>query len=66
MDKDFVPDFTADGYGEYGYWEWFDYHVGEHHHKLISVMEVEIMKSTHAGCCCHELTCGDSPGGFHK
>jgi hypothetical protein len=23
----FVPSFTTEGYGEYGYWEWYDYHV---------------------------------------
>jgi len=23
----FAPDFTTDGYGEYGYREWYDYHL---------------------------------------
>jgi hypothetical protein len=23
----FVPDFTTEGYGEYGYREWYDYHL---------------------------------------
>ncbi|KAI9437072.1 hypothetical protein BJY52DRAFT_1230257 [Lactarius psammicola] len=63
----FTPNFATDGYGEYGYWEWYDYHVFagkegakskmsyDNHLKRISVMHkensVNITKSTHTGRC---------------
>jgi len=23
----FIPNFTTEGYSEYGYWEWYNYHI---------------------------------------
>ncbi|KAG2095327.1 hypothetical protein BD769DRAFT_1678376 [Suillus cothurnatus] len=61
---DFAPNFSNKNYGEYGYREWYDYHVFytgsltkemtyKNHHDRITTMHmknnIDITKKTHAG-----------------